>query len=53
MKIRVNQRPVDLQMKVGEAGEAYFVEEVRLDEDEVGRVERPGRDSHWGETDAP
>lgn len=36
MDIEINGEPVDLHMKLGDSGEAFFVQE--LDSDEVGTI---------------
>lgn len=33
MDIEVNGEPTDLQMKLGEAGEAFFVQEIESEEE--------------------
>ena len=36
--IEINGETTDLHMKLGDAGEAFFVQEVDTDEDEVGSI---------------
>jgi phosphatidate phosphatase PAH1 len=38
--IEINGVPVEMQMKLGESGEAFFVEELPGEENEVGSIDQ-------------